>query len=141
MISSPILSKVQALPRQHGNIRGAGYRWDIRKRCLWNSKAETFPETIISHTEDQLDDLLVETNSSYIEAVNECVRIFRNGLADDSNEELEILKSKLLSARVIRQERRGYWEWVDASQGKEIEIVSPIVKNKSGIDSAESKSP
>ena len=29
-----------------------------------------FPETIIPHTEDQLDDLLVETNSSYTEAVN-----------------------------------------------------------------------
>jgi hypothetical protein len=31
--------------------------------------------------------------------VNECVRVFRDGLTDDSDEELGILESKLLSAR------------------------------------------
>jgi len=32
-------------------------------------------------------------------AANECVRVFRNGLTDDTDEELEILESKLLAAR------------------------------------------
>ncbi|MFT7472751.1 MAG: hypothetical protein ACI8XU_002655 [Kiritimatiellia bacterium] len=73
-------------------------------------KQKLFPETIIPHTEDQLDDLLVETNSSYTEAVNECVRVFRNGLTDDSNEELEILESKLLSARELLDRNVGVIE-------------------------------
>lgn len=64
-------------------------------------KQKLFPEAIIPQTEDQLDELLVETNSSYTEAVNECVRVFRNGLTDDSDEELEILESKLLSTREL----------------------------------------
>jgi hypothetical protein len=70
-------------------------------------KQKLFPEEIIPHTEDQLDELLVETNSSYTEAVNECVRIFRNGLTDDSEEELEILESKLLSAREMLDKNVG----------------------------------
>ena len=40
----------------------------------------------------------METNSSYTSVVNECVRIFRNGLTDDSVEDLEKLESKLLTA-------------------------------------------
>lgn len=62
-------------------------------------KQRLFPEEIIPHTQEELDELLMETNSSYTDAVNECVRIFRNGLTDDTNEELEILESKLLAAR------------------------------------------
>ncbi|MFM1896588.1 MAG: hypothetical protein RLZZ385_1662 [Pseudomonadota bacterium] len=58
-----------------------------------------FPEERVPQTQEELDNLLMETNSSYTEAVNECVRVFRNGLTDDSEEELEILESKLLSAR------------------------------------------
>lgn len=73
-------------------------------------KQKLFPETIIPYTEDQLDDLLVETNSSYTEAVNECVRVFRNGLTDDTNEELEILESKLLSARELLDRNVGVIE-------------------------------
>ena len=70
-------------------------------------KQKLFPEKIIPHTEDQLDELLVETNSSYTDAVNECVRIFRNGLTDDSDAELEILESKLLSAREMLDKNVG----------------------------------
>jgi hypothetical protein len=62
-------------------------------------KQKLFPEQLIPHTQEQLDELLMETNSSYTEAVNECVRVFRGGLTDDSDEELGILESKLLSAR------------------------------------------
>jgi hypothetical protein len=62
-------------------------------------KQRLFPEEVIPHTQEELDELLMETNSSYTDAVNECVRIFRNGLTDDTNEELEILESKLLAAR------------------------------------------
>jgi len=58
-----------------------------------------FPEELSLQTQEELDALLVETNSTYTDAVNECVRIFRNGLSDDSDEELEILESKLLAAR------------------------------------------
>ena len=58
-----------------------------------------FPEQVSPQTQEELDLLLAETNSSYTEAVNECVRVFRNGLEDDSDEELEILESKLLTAR------------------------------------------
>ena len=67
--------------------------------CCEILKQRLFPEHIVPHTQEQLDTLLVETNSSYTDAVNECVRIFRNGLTDDSEEELEILESKLLKAR------------------------------------------
>lgn len=66
-----------------------------------------FPEPIVPHTQEQLDELLMATNSSYTEAVNECVRIFRNGLTDDSEEELEILESKLLSARGMLDKNVG----------------------------------
>ena len=67
--------------------------------CCEILKQRLFPEKIVPHTQEELDTLLVETNSSYTEAVNECVRIFRNGLTDDTEEELEILESKLLKAR------------------------------------------
>jgi hypothetical protein len=73
-------------------------------------KQKLFPEAIIPHTEDQLDNLLVQTNTSYTEAVNECVRVFRNGLTDDSDEELEILESKLLSARELLDRNVGVIE-------------------------------
>ncbi len=62
-------------------------------------KQRLFPEEIIPHTQEELDELLMETNRSYTDAANECVRIFRNGLTDDTDEELEILESKLLAAR------------------------------------------
>ena len=61
-------------------------------------------------TEEQLDELLAETNSSYTEAVNDCVRVFRNGLSDDSEEELEILEGKLLSAREMLDKNVGVIE-------------------------------
>ena len=70
-------------------------------------KQKLFPERIIPQTQEQLDELLAETNSSYTDAVNECVRIFRNGLTDDSEEELEILESKLLSAREMLDKNVG----------------------------------
>ena len=70
-------------------------------------KQKLFPEKIIPHTEAQLDELLMETNTSYTDAVNECVRIFRNGLGDDTDEELEILESKLLSAREMLDKNVG----------------------------------
>ena len=61
-------------------------------------------------TEEQLDELLAGTNSSYTEAVNDCVRVFRNGLSDGSEEELEILESKLLSAREMLDKNVGVIE-------------------------------
>ena len=61
-------------------------------------------------TEEQLDELLAETNSSYTEAVNDCVRVFRNGLSDGSEEELEILESKLPSAREMLDKNVGVIE-------------------------------
>jgi hypothetical protein len=67
--------------------------------CCEILKQRLFPEKITPHTQEELDTLLVETNTTYTDAVNECVRIFRNGLTDDSEEELEILESKLLKAR------------------------------------------
>lgn len=70
-------------------------------------KQKLFPEQVIPSTQDELDKLLVETNSSYTDAVNDCVRIFRNGLTDDSDEELEILESKLLSAREMLDKNVG----------------------------------
>jgi hypothetical protein len=70
-------------------------------------KQKLFPEQLIPQTEGQLDQLLVETNSSYTAAVNECLRVFRNGLGDDSEEELEILESKLLSAREMLDKNVG----------------------------------
>ncbi len=70
-------------------------------------KQKLFPDELIPHTQDQLDELLAETNSSYTDAVNECVRVFRNGLTDDSEEELEILESKLLSAREMLDKNVG----------------------------------
>lgn len=70
-------------------------------------KQKLFPDQLVPHTEDQLDQLLVETNSSYTAAVNECVRVFRNGLSDDSDEALEILESKLLSAREMLDKNVG----------------------------------
>lgn len=73
-------------------------------------KQKLFPEKVMPHTQDELDQLLVETNSSYTAAVNECVRIFRNGLGDDSQEELEILESKLLSAREMLDKNVGVIE-------------------------------
>jgi len=62
-------------------------------------KQRLFPEEIVPHTQEELDTLLMETNSTYTDAVNECVRVFRNGLTDDSEEELAVLESKLLKAR------------------------------------------
>ncbi len=70
-------------------------------------KQKLFPEKAIPQTQEELDELLAETNSSYTDAVNECVRIFRNGLSDDSVEELEILESKLLSAREMLDKNVG----------------------------------
>ena len=70
-------------------------------------RQKLFPEKVMPETQEQLDQLLVETNSSYTEAVNECVRIFRNGLSDDSEEDLEILESKLLSAREMLDKNVG----------------------------------
>ncbi len=73
-------------------------------------KQKLFPEEHTPHTEDQLDELLIETNSSYTDAVNDCVRVFRNGLTDDSVEDLEILESKLLSAREMLDKNVGVIE-------------------------------
>ena len=70
-------------------------------------KQKLFPEDLIPHTQDQLDELLMETNSSYTDAVNDCVRVFRNGLTDDSEEDLQILESKLLSARQMLDKNVG----------------------------------
>ena len=70
-------------------------------------KQKLFPEDLIPHTQDQLDELLTETNSSYTAAVNHCVRVFRNGLTDDSEEDLQILESKLLSAREMLDKNVG----------------------------------
>lgn len=70
-------------------------------------KQKLFPEQLVPHTQEQLDELLTDTNSSYTEAVNACVRIFRNGLTDDSDEDLEILESKLLSARGMLDKNVG----------------------------------
>ncbi|MDA1371106.1 MAG: hypothetical protein O2971_10140 [Proteobacteria bacterium] len=70
-------------------------------------KQKLFPEDLIPHTQDQLDELLTETNSSYTAAVNDCVRVFRNGLTDDSEEDLQILESKLLSARQMLDKNVG----------------------------------
>jgi|GEM_PF-340038 len=67
--------------------------------CCEILKQRLFPEKIVPHSQEELDTLLVETNTTYTDAVNECVRIFRNGLTDDTEEELEILESKLLKAR------------------------------------------
>jgi len=70
-------------------------------------KQKLFPESLIPETEGQLDQLLVDTNASNTAAVNECVRVFRNGLYDDSEEDLEILESKLLSARQMLDKNVG----------------------------------
>lgn len=70
-------------------------------------RQKLFPEQLVPHTEEQLDKLLVETNTSYTHAVNECVRVFRNGLTDDSLEDLEILESKLLVARGLLDKNVG----------------------------------
>ncbi len=70
-------------------------------------KQKLFPDAVVPQTQEQLDELLAETNSSYTDAVNECVRVFRNGLGDDSIEELEILESKLLSAREMLDKNVG----------------------------------
>ncbi|MDP6653845.1 MAG: hypothetical protein QGF90_17340 [Gammaproteobacteria bacterium] len=70
-------------------------------------KQKLVPEQLVPHTQDQLDELLADTNSSYTDAVNECVRVFRNDLTDDSEEELEILESKLLSAREMLDKNVG----------------------------------
>ena len=51
--------------------------------------------------------MLAETNSSYTEAVNDCVRVFCNGLSDGSEEELEIVESKQLSAREMLDKNVG----------------------------------
>jgi len=73
-------------------------------------KQKLFPKALVPHTEIELDELLVETNSSYTDAVNDCVRVFRNGLTDDSVEDLEILESKLLSARELLDKNVGVIE-------------------------------
>lgn len=66
-----------------------------------------FPERVEPRTQEELDTLLAETNVSYTAAANECVRIFRNGLSDDTDEDLEILESKLLAARAKLDENVG----------------------------------
>lgn len=73
-------------------------------------KQNLFPEKVVLHTQDELDQLLVETNTIYTAAVNECVRIFRNGLSDDTKEELEILESKLLTTRQMIDKNVGVIE-------------------------------
>ena len=70
-------------------------------------KQKLFPDELVPSTQEELDTLLADTNSSYTEAVNECVRVFRNGLTDDSEEALEILESKLLSAREMLDKNVG----------------------------------
>lgn len=87
--------------------------------CCDILKQRLFPEEVVPHTQEELDALLVETNSSYTDAVNECVRIFRNGLTDDTDEELEILESKLLTAR----------EKLDKNVGA---IESELIRRKQG---------
>ena len=51
--------------------------------------------------------MLADTNSSYTGAVNDSVRVFRNGLSDGSEEELEIVESKQLSAREMLDKNVG----------------------------------
>jgi hypothetical protein len=75
--------------------------------CCEILQQKLFPKQLVPETEAELDALLMETNSSYTAAVNECVRVFRNGLTDDSDEELEILESKLLSAREMLDKNVG----------------------------------
>ena len=70
-------------------------------------KQKLFPEKRVPQTGEELDELLMETNSSYTSVVNECVRIFRNGLTDDSVEDLEKLESKLLTAREMLDKNVG----------------------------------
>jgi hypothetical protein len=70
-------------------------------------KQKLFPENVVPQSQEQLDELIADTNSSYTVAVNECVRIFRNGLTDDSNEDLEKLESKLLTAREMLDKNVG----------------------------------
>lgn len=66
-----------------------------------------FPEQVNPQTQEELDTLLAETNTTYTDAANECVRIFRNGLSDDSDEDLAVLESKLLAARAKLDENVG----------------------------------
>ena len=75
--------------------------------CCEILKQKLFPEPIVAQTEIELDELLAQTNSSYTDAVNECVKVFRNGLRDDSDEDLEILESKLISARSMLDKNVG----------------------------------
>ena len=100
-------------------------------------KQKLFPDTLIPQPEDQLDQLLVETNSSYTEAVNECVRIFRNGLSDDSEEELEILESKLLSAREMLDKNVGAIEH-ELSRRKEKESLQAHKKGAKQKETSDS---
>jgi hypothetical protein len=79
--------------------------------CCEVLRQKLFPNKVVPQTQSELDDLLVDTNTSYTSAVNECVRIFRNGLGDDSNEELEVLESKLLSAREMLDKNMGAIEF------------------------------
>ena len=62
-------------------------------------KQKLFPANVVPRSQEQLDELIADTNSSYTAAVNECVRVFRNGLTDDSYEALKKLESKLLTAK------------------------------------------
>ncbi|MBQ14690.1 MAG: hypothetical protein CMQ17_09865 [Gammaproteobacteria bacterium] len=75
--------------------------------CCEVLRQKLFPEKVMPQTQDELDELLADTNSSYTLAVNECVKVFRNGLGDDTEEELEILESKLLSAREMLDKNMG----------------------------------
>ena len=75
--------------------------------CCEILKQKLFPEPKVPQTENELDELLAQTNSSYTDAANECVKIFRNGLGDDSEEALEILESKLISAREMLDKNVG----------------------------------
>jgi hypothetical protein len=87
-------------------------------------KQKLFPESLIPESQEQLDELLAETNSSYTDAVNDCVRVFRNGLSDDSVEDLEILESKLLSAREMLGKNVGAIEH-ELSRRKETQAKTP----------------
>lgn len=87
-------------------------------------KQKLFPENLVPQTQEQLDELLADTNSSYTDAVNECVRVFRNGLSDDSVEDLEILESKLLSAREMLDKNVGAIEH-ELTRRKKTETKKP----------------
>jgi hypothetical protein len=56
------------LPKQSPKFFGS--------ECCDILKQKLFPEEHLPQTQEELDTLLAETNSSYTEAVNECARVF-----------------------------------------------------------------